>query len=129
MFIFVSNPIEEAVKKCVTHPKYRVGIIVYNIEDKYSVEDAVKKAIFSAYFGKTHDKCQLTRFHKTEYGVKCEFLITGSAIDCIVLRNNEQIRGRRYHMLISSDEIDERIRSTICQYNVCENHAEKGAII
>lgn len=117
MNVLIANPIEEAVERCIARPGYRVGIIVSNKEEKYSMEDAVGKAVFFAYLKKAGGEHQFTRFYKTERGFKCEFIDGGSIIDCIILENNDAVRGRRYNMLISAGEFDERTKIMVCPYN------------
>lgn len=122
MDVLIANPIEKAVEKCVMLPGYRVGIIVFDEEEKCSAEDAVGKAVFSAYFKRADGKHQFTRFRKSKYGFTCEFIDVGSIIDCIILENNYAVRGRRYNMLISANDFDERTRVMIRPYV-----AHKGA--
>jgi hypothetical protein len=116
MNVLIANPIEDAVERCVTSPGYRVGVIVSSKEEKYSVENAVGKAVFSVCFKKTDNKHQLTRFRKSERGFTCEFIDGGSTIDCIILENNDTVRGRKYNMLISTNDFDERTRVMISPY-------------
>lgn len=113
MNVLIASPIEEAVERCIACPGYRVGIIVSNREEKYSMEDAVGKAVFFAYLKKAGGEHQFTRFYKTELGFKCEFIDGGSIIDCIILENNDAVRGRRYNMLVSPDEFDDRTKTMI----------------
>lgn len=117
MNVLIANPIEDAVERCMAFPGYRVGIIVSAKEEKYSVEDAVGKAVFSAYLKKTGGEHQFTRFYKKERGFECEFIDEGSVIDCILLNDGDNIRGRRYNMLISAGEFDERAKTMMCLYN------------
>lgn len=118
MNVLIANPIEEAVERCITRPGYRVGIIVSSKEEKYSIEDAVGKAVFSACFKKADNKHQFTRFRKSEYGFVCEFIDGGSIIDCIISENNDAVRGQRYNMLMSANDFDERAMVMICPYIV-----------
>jgi hypothetical protein len=120
MNVLIANPIEDAVERCITRPGYRVGIIVSSKEEKYSMEDAVGKAVFSTCFKKADNKHQFTRFHKSEHGFVCEFIDGGSIIDCIISENNDTVRGRRYNMLMSATDFDERAMVMIRPYIVHE---------
>lgn len=117
MNVLIPNPVEESVTRCVTNPRYKVVIMVRNEKDKYLIEDAVVKAVSAAYFGKANGNHQFTRFYKRKCGFNCEFIDTGSIIDCVVLKNDDAIRGRRYHMIISTGNFDERISPLLMNYN------------
>ena len=119
MNVLIANPIEDAVEKCITHPKYRVGIMVSDTEEKYFAEEAIGKAVFSAYFKRADGRHQFTRFRKSKYGFICEFIEEGSIIECF-LKSSDTVRGRRYNMLISTNEFDERTRIMVYPYRTYE---------